>query len=107
MAVEKLDLSKLVEKTLRQEAVQTTFLVFLDIFYPPNFRCFAENGVLQQPQVVSVEKSQFTTRFFVPASLLVIRFFRSGQVHAVAICGFGLQLRNRTSRFRFCTVAAK
>ena len=48
--VEKLDLSKLVEKTLREEALQTTFLFFLDIFYPPNFRCFAENGVFQQPR---------------------------------------------------------
>src|SRR5436309_3086226 len=45
---------------------------------------------------VSVEKSRFTTRFFVPSGLLVIRFLvSSGQVHAVAICGVGLQLRNR------------
>jgi|HubBroStandDraft_2_1064218.scaffolds.fasta_scaffold27678_2 hypothetical protein len=27
-------LSRLVEKTLRLETLQTTFLVFLDIFYP-------------------------------------------------------------------------
>jgi hypothetical protein len=53
VAVEKLDLSKLAEKTLRQEALQTTFLVFLDIFYPPNFRCFEENGVFQQPRLIS------------------------------------------------------
>ena len=57
---------------------------------------------------VSVEKSLFTTRFL---SLLVSWLFASlvssGQVHAVAICGVGLQLRNRTSRFRFCAVAAR
>ena len=34
VAVEKLDLSKLVENTLRQEALQATFSIFLDIFYP-------------------------------------------------------------------------
>jgi hypothetical protein len=34
LAVEKLDLSKLVEKTLRYESLQTTFWVFLDILYP-------------------------------------------------------------------------
>jgi hypothetical protein len=49
VGVEKLDLSKLAEKTLRQEAPQTTFLIFLDIFYPPNFRCLEKNGVFQQP----------------------------------------------------------
>src|SRR5215469_14601204 len=57
---------------------------------------------------VSVEKSRFTTRFLY---LLVFWLFASlvssGQVHAVAICGVGLQLRNRTSRFRFCAVAAR
>src|SRR5437660_6208367 len=43
---------------------------------------------------------------FCPSGLLVIRFLvSSGQVHAVAICGVGLQRRNRTSRFRFCAVA--
>jgi hypothetical protein len=30
-----------------------------------------------------------------------------GQAHAVAICGVDLPLRNRTSRFRFCAVAAR
>ena len=51
MGVEKLDLSKLAEQTLRQEALQTTFLVFLDIFYPPNFGCFEENGLFQHPRL--------------------------------------------------------
>jgi hypothetical protein len=54
VGVEKLDLSKLAEKTLRQEALQTTFSIFLDIFYPPNFRCFQKNGVFQQPQALSL-----------------------------------------------------
>jgi hypothetical protein len=53
VGVEKLNLSKLAEKTLRQEALQTTFLIFLDIFYPPNFRCFEKNGVFQQPRLIS------------------------------------------------------
>jgi hypothetical protein len=30
-----------------------TFSVFLDIFYPPNFRCFDENGVFQHPRLVT------------------------------------------------------
>jgi hypothetical protein len=54
VAVEKLDLSKLLEKTLRWEALQTTFLVFLDIFYLPNCRCFEKNGVFQHPQVITL-----------------------------------------------------
>jgi hypothetical protein len=53
VAVEKLDLSKLIEKTLRQEALQTTFLIFLDIFYPLNCRCFERNGVFQQPRLIT------------------------------------------------------
>ena len=57
---------------------------------------------------VSVEKSRFTTCFL---SLLVSWLFGSlvfsGQVHAVAICGVRLQLRNRTRRFRFWAVAAR
>ena len=35
LGVEKLELSRLVEKALRLETLQTTFLVFLDTFYPP------------------------------------------------------------------------
>jgi hypothetical protein len=53
VGVEKLDLSKLAEQTLRQEALQTTFLVFLDIFYPPNFGCFEENGLFQHPRLLT------------------------------------------------------
>jgi hypothetical protein len=42
-----------------------------------------------------------SSRRAVPANLPAIRFFRSGWVHAVAICTVDLRLRNRTSRFRF------
>jgi hypothetical protein len=55
VAVEKLDLSKLVEETLRYEALQTTFLIFLDIFYPPNCCCFEKNGVFQQPLPITLK----------------------------------------------------
>jgi len=53
VGVEKLDLSKLLEKSLRWEA-RVTFLVFLDIFYPPNARCFEKNAVFQQPQAITL-----------------------------------------------------
>ena len=57
---------------------------------------------------VSVEKSRFTARFLsLLASWLIASLVSPDQVHAVAICGVGLPLRNRTSRFRFCTVAAR
>ena len=39
---------------LHQDALQTPFSVFLDIFYPLNFRCFDENGVFQQPQAITL-----------------------------------------------------
>src|SRR6266542_4064491 len=42
-----------------------------------------------------------------PVSWLFASFVSSGQVHAVAICGVDLLRRNRTSRFRFCAVAAR
>jgi hypothetical protein len=38
---------------LRQDALQTTFSVFLDIFCSPNFRCFEENGVFQHPRDIA------------------------------------------------------
>ena len=37
-----------------QDALQTTFSVFLDIFYPPKFRCFDENGVFEQPRALAL-----------------------------------------------------
>src|ERR1039458_7717117 len=53
VAVEKLTRRKMAEKTLHYEALQTTFSIFLDIFYPPNFGCFGENGVFQQPRLIT------------------------------------------------------
>src|SRR5207244_2617633 len=55
-----------------------------------------------------LKKSGFTARFLsLLACGLVASLVSPDQVHAVAICGVGLLLRNRTSRFRFCTVAAR
>jgi hypothetical protein len=35
------------------------FSVFLDIFYAPIFRCFDENGVFQQPRLItSIDSSR-------------------------------------------------
>ena len=38
-------------KKTRQDALQATFSVWVNIFYPPNFRCFEENGLFQQPRL--------------------------------------------------------
>ena len=51
MAVEKLPRAKFAKTKLRYDALQTTFSVFRGIFYPPNFRCFEENGVFQHPRL--------------------------------------------------------
>jgi hypothetical protein len=53
VAVEKLHHQKMLGKTLQQEAPQTTFSVFLDIFHPPIFGCFAENGLFQHPRPIA------------------------------------------------------
>src|ERR1022692_941759 len=53
VAVEKLLPWKMLEKTLRYDAPQTTFSIFPDIFYPPIFRFFGENGVFQQPRLIA------------------------------------------------------
>ncbi len=37
---------------LRCDALQTTFSVFLDIFYPPNFGEFEETGVFLRPLLI-------------------------------------------------------
>jgi hypothetical protein len=68
VAVEKFDLSRLAQKLLLQEALQATFWVFLDIFYPPNFGCFEENGVFQQPQAFAlIDLDQSATPFSSPS----------------------------------------
>ena len=53
MAVEKLLPAKFAKIKSRQDALQTTFSVFLDIFCPPNFRCFEENGLFQHLQAIT------------------------------------------------------
>jgi hypothetical protein len=56
--VEKLLPTKFAKIKSRQEALQTTFSVFLAIYYPPNFGCFEENGVFQQPRELKPMKLQ-------------------------------------------------
>jgi hypothetical protein len=53
VAVEKLLPEKFTKIKLRQDALQTAFLFFLDIFYPLKFGCFEENGVFQQPRDIT------------------------------------------------------
>jgi hypothetical protein len=55
VAVEKLLHEKFAKIKLRQDALGATFSVFLDIFYPPFFRCFEENGLFQQPQAIALK----------------------------------------------------
>jgi hypothetical protein len=55
VAVEKLLLAKFAKIKSRWDALQTTFSVFLDIFYPPNLGCFEENGLFQQPQAITLK----------------------------------------------------
>ena len=43
------------ENTLRQEALQTTFSVFLDIFYASNLAVWDEKEVFQQPQAIALK----------------------------------------------------
>jgi hypothetical protein len=53
VAVEKLFPAKFAKIKSRQDAPQTTFSVFLDIFYPPIFGYFEENGLSQHPRLVT------------------------------------------------------
>jgi hypothetical protein len=48
--VEKLFPAKFAKIKSRQDALQATFSVFLDISYLPNFGGFEENGLFQHPQ---------------------------------------------------------
>src|ERR1700730_16160849 len=52
VGVEKLFPAKFAKIKSRQEALQTTFSVFLDIFYPPIFGYFEENGLFQHPRLI-------------------------------------------------------
>jgi hypothetical protein len=52
VGIEKLFPAKFAKIKSGQDAPQTTFSVFPDIFYPPNSCCFEENGVFQHPTPV-------------------------------------------------------
>jgi hypothetical protein len=54
VAVEKLIAPKFAKIESRQNALQTTFSVFLDIFYPLNLAVLDEKGVFQQPQAITL-----------------------------------------------------
>jgi hypothetical protein len=54
VAGEKLLPEKFAKKTKsRQDALQTTFSVFLGIFYAPIFGCFDENGLFRHPGAIT------------------------------------------------------
>jgi hypothetical protein len=53
VGVEKLAVQKFAEIASRQDALQTTFSVRLDIFYPPNFPRFLKYRVFQQPRLLT------------------------------------------------------
>jgi hypothetical protein len=55
VGVEKLFPAKFAKIKSRQDALQTTLSVLLNIFYPPNFGYFEENGVFQQPQAITLK----------------------------------------------------
>jgi hypothetical protein len=52
-AVEKLLSVKFAKIKSRQDALQTTFSVFLDIFYPPNFCCFGKMDFFNSHSLVT------------------------------------------------------
>jgi hypothetical protein len=62
-AVEKLLPAKFAKIKSRQDALQATFSTWVDIFSPPIFRCFEENGLFQQPRLLTT----------VTSGLLVVR----------------------------------
>jgi hypothetical protein len=68
VGVEKLAHLKMAEKNFALGCPTNDFSVFRYIFYPPNFRCFDENGLFQHPRdIASTDDSlrdggSFTTR---------------------------------------------
>jgi hypothetical protein len=54
VAVEKLLPAKFAKIKSRQDALQATLSVFLDIFYLPNFWDFEENGLFQHPLAITL-----------------------------------------------------
>jgi hypothetical protein len=68
------------KKLCARKPYKTTFLIFLDIFYPPNFRCLEKNGVFQQPRLFASTDGP-------------IEFLLPGSRHAAALLVFGWWLR--------------
>jgi hypothetical protein len=63
VGVEKLFPAKFAKIKSRQDALQTTFSVFLDIFYLPHFGYFEEDGVFQYPQATEALITSLTRRY--------------------------------------------
>jgi hypothetical protein len=63
VAVEKLVAPKFTKITSRQDALQTTFSVFLDICYPPNLAAWDEKGVFQQPRLITTVRAGAIVQF--------------------------------------------
>jgi hypothetical protein len=55
VAIEKLVAPKFAKIKSRRGALQTTFSVFLDIFYPLDLAVLDEKGVFQQPQAIALK----------------------------------------------------
>ena len=83
VTVEKLLRAKFAKIELHQDALQTTFSVFLDIFYPPNFGCFAKNGVFQQPQAITLHTRSRFEWFLIRECLFVHHVRHLGQIAAI------------------------
>src|SRR5262249_55473858 len=87
-----------------------TELAMLRLFMAVNARFYPRSSLLPQLLIpgVSVEKPlAHGALSSLPVSCLFTSLVPSGKVHAVAICWVGLQRRKRTSRLRFCAVAAR
>ena len=55
VAVEKLTHQKMAKKNFALGSPTNDFLDFPRHFLPPNFGCFGENGVFQQPQAITLK----------------------------------------------------
>jgi len=64
VAVEKLFPPKSAKIKSRQDALQTTFSVLVDIFYPPNSGCFEKKGLFQQSQAIALMRGSERKRGF-------------------------------------------
>jgi hypothetical protein len=63
VGVEKLFPAKFAKIKSRQEALKTTFSVFVDIFYPPSFSYFEENGSSTPTDVSTIDPQMRSVGF--------------------------------------------